>query len=142
MRIRGRRSIAKVNLKWKNYEVLREDRLRRHMESVSIEEVVADILNECVDTACEFAEQRRKRKKVVIKKEKGVKDERMIKIKEKGVKDKKKIEKGRPRKRQLSNFTWHERSCIIFMLLHKGIFNGDVYKASEKLGIPRTTLLT
>lgn len=121
------------------------------MGALDIKEDASDVLTESVKAVCESEKNRVSSakiqpKKIVIQPNKSEiqpkKSEIQPKKSETSVKNKIKIEKVRPRKRKLAPYTWYKRSHAIFMFLHKKIFNRNAYRASDKLGIPRSTLLT
>ena len=62
LRIRKRKAES-VKLKYKLFESKKEERLARYMSSLAIEDIVADVLGECVDSVCEAEKSKMVRSK-------------------------------------------------------------------------------
>lgn len=125
MRLRLKK-VQRERINARALKVLNRDRVRRYEESLSIEEFISDLLKDCVDAACSVAAEP---KRTPLK---------LVNLKPE---EKPKVESKVTRKRRNRYDTWHARGYAIYMLLHPGIFNGDAYRASQSLGIARTTLL-
>ena len=125
--LRLRRRKAQENRMTKrNLKILASNRVQRYEESLSVEEIVAEVLKDCVEAVSKVDDRYMPEEKRSVIETPTV----LIKSKEK-----------ESRKRRRHNWsTWLQRSYAIFMLLHPEIFNGNVEKASESLGIARSTL--
>ena len=110
--------------------MVKKERLDRYMRSLSIKEVVSEILSECVSAVCESEKSKKNRAEV--------KEDIVVPVEMKSCSTKSPEDWNR--KRKYISCSWHDRSFAIYMLLKKNIFNGNVYTASRVLGIPRTTL--
>ena len=102
------------------------------MDALSIEKIAHGIVMQCVDGVFD----RSNMKSASSSENHGVE----VKVEADSVVSKIKPHGTYPKKRKFTVFSWYERSYAIFMLLHRKIFNGDVYRASEMLGIARSTL--
>ena len=125
MRLRLKK-VQRERINARALKVLNRDRVRRYEESLSIEEFISDLLKDCVDAACSVAAEP---KRTPLK---------LVNLKPE---EKPKVESKVTRKRRNRYDTWHARGYANYMLLQPGIFNGDAYRASQSLGIARTTPL-
>ena len=116
-----RRKAQQIRMSKRNLAFLATNRVRRFEESLSVEKIVAEVLEDCVKAVSKVGDR------IVT-----VQKRRTVPIKRKGKES---------RKRRRHNWsTWLQHSYAIFMILHPEIFNGNVEKESESLGIARSTL--
>ena len=125
LRIRRKHSATNTLTK-RRLKILEQDRIQRFENSLRVEEVVAEVVAECVDAVSKMRLDRRGVVLPPIRK-------KVVKLEEQADKE--------SRKRKHIWQTWVARSRAIFMLLHPDIFDGNCAEASEALGIPRSTLL-
>ena len=110
-----------ATFKYKLFEKRNEERHSRFMAALSIEEMANSIIYQCIDNVFQAHSGRKSKKK----------GERESKVSVNSVTADIKSPEGSNRKRKYLVSTWYERSFVIFMILHKKIFNNNVYQASE-----------
>ena len=105
-----------------------EDRIRRYEESLSVENIVSDVLSDCLEAVCEMLDDKARRQNPQEESKDEEKEEFVVPTTART-------------KRKRGWRTWLERSYAIYMYLHPGIFNYNAERATMELGIPRSTLL-
>ena len=101
-------------------KVLAAERVKRYENARSVEDVVAEVVGDCVEAVCTNASN-----KVVCAPANGE-----VEFKTNPVLCTKRKHKWK---------TWIKRGLAIFMLLHPQIFKGNAEDASKKLGVARST---
>ena len=123
LRIRKRKASA-LRVTKRTQRFLAEERVTKFKSTISVEDAVADILDDCVDAVSNLDVAR------VVRPVEKVKIVREAEKESIPLNDGKRV-----------CLTWHHRCYAIFMFLHPEIFNRNAAAASEALGIARPTLL-